>query len=216
MVARYDIANHHLNDYSALHHPRNKARAFQFNKEGSALIVIDMQRFFTDPLSHAYIARTKMIIGQVLEIINAFRKHDLPVIFTRHALMDNEDPGLMGRWWGDVLRDDSGLSKLDPDMHPEGKDLVIRKTRYSAFIATDLEQVLRSYGIKRLVITGVMTHLCCESTARDAFMRDFEVFMITDATATRNEKLQRSSEEVLADGFATLMTTKELISCLDE
>jgi len=62
-----------------------------------------------------------------------------------------------------------------------------------------------------VVITGVMTHLCCESTARDAFMRDLEVFFVIDATATDQEDLHMGSLRALADGFAIMVTTKEVL-----
>jgi len=179
--------------------------------EGTALLVIDMQRFFTDPSSHASFPTADTIVGNVQRVLTAFRSRGLPVIFTRHALASGEDAGAMGRWWRDVLTVDNPLSNIDERVRPSGTELVLRKTRYSAFVGTDLDDRLRTSGISRLFIVGVMTHLCCESTARDAFMRDHDVFLIVDATASKNEELHLGSLRALADGFAVLAETEEVI-----
>ena len=179
--------------------------------EGTALLVIDMQRFFTDPSSHASFPTADTIVGNVQRVLTAFRSRGLPVIFTRHALASGEDAGAMGRWWRDVLTVDDPLSNIDERVRPSGTELVLRKTRYSAFVGTDLDDRLRASGISRLFIAGVMTHLCCESTARDAFMRDHDVFLIVDATASKNEELHLGSLRALADGFAVLADTEEVM-----
>lgn len=181
-----------------------------FSVEGAALFVIDMQRYFTDPSSHASFPEANMIIGNIQLILDAFRSYGLPVIFTRHALARGENAGTMATWWGEVLATDNALSAIDDRVRPLITETVIRKTRYSAFVGTNLEEILHKSKITRLVIVGVMTHLCCESTARDAFMRDYDVFFIVDATASRDEELHLGSLRALADGFAILATTEEV------
>ncbi|MGD0818786.1 MAG: isochorismatase family cysteine hydrolase [Methanomassiliicoccales archaeon] len=181
-----------------------------FSIEGSALLVIDMQRYFTDPSSHASFPQADAIVGNIQLILAAFRDRGLPVFFTRHALARDESAGMMGSWWGEVLTTDNPLSAIDERVSPLGTETVIRKTRYSAFVGTDLENILNASKITRLVIVGVMTHLCCESTARDAFMRDHEVFFIVDATASKHEELHLGSLKALADGFAILAATEDV------
>ncbi len=188
----------------------HRAIGHPFSIEGSALLVIDMQRYFTDPSSHASFPQADAIVGNIQLILAAFRDRGLPVFFTRHALAKNESAGMMGSWWGDVLTTDNPLSAIDERMNPLSTETVIRKTRYSAFVGTDLEIILNTNKITRLVIVGVMTHLCCESTARDAFMRDHEVFFIVDATASKREELHLGSLKALADGFAILATTEDV------
>ena len=179
----------------------------------SGLLVIDMQRYFLDRDSHAYLTGSGAVIRNVGALIGRFRALDLPVIFTRHALGKQEDEGIMGTWWGDTLREDDVLSQIVDDLRPVASEVVLRKTRYSAFIGTDLEQILRSNGVKRLFVTGVMTHLCCESTAREAFMRDFEVFFVVDGTSSGDDDLHLSSLKCLTDGFAIPVTTEEVLRC---
>jgi len=86
-----------------------------------------------------------------------------------------------------------------------------RKEYYSAFFRTDLEDTLRRRGITRVVICGVMTHLCCETTARDAFMSGWEVAMVADGTATLNEELHLSSLRCLVHGFAMPALAEEVL-----
>lgn len=189
---------------------KNKFR-FKFVPSSSALLVIDMQKYFLDEDSHAYIPASKAILPNIKNLVLAYRKADLPVIFTRHSLEKNEEPGIMGRWWGDVIWEESSLSEIETNLAPKNSDIVIRKTRYSAFYGTDLETFLRNKNVKSLVITGVMTHLCCESTAREAFMRDYEVYFAVNGTATQNEELHLSSLRTLSNGFSVPITCEEIL-----
>jgi isochorismate hydrolase len=157
-----------------------------------------------------------VIVPNLKRLIDFYRKAKLPVIFTKHSLKYNEEPGIMGRWWNDVIREADKLSKIVPALEPLDSEVVIRKTRYSAFHGTELEEVLYKNNVKSVVITGVMTHLCCETTARDAFMRDYEVFFAVDGTATQNEELHISSLRTLSHGFCVPVTTDEILLKLKE
>ncbi|MBC7107322.1 MAG: isochorismatase family protein [Methanomassiliicoccales archaeon] len=195
---------------------RFRREKISFVPEKSALLIIDMQRFFLDPKSHAYLPDGIQILENVRKLLHAYRASSLPIIFTRHALLRKQDPGAMGRWWRDIIFEDDAMSSIVEELKPLPDEIVIRKTRYSAFANTDLDQVLRNLGVTQLVITGVMTHLCCETTARDAFVRDFDVFFVIDATATRNEDLHLSSLKNLCDGFAILVKSEEVIAWLKQ
>jgi isochorismate hydrolase len=78
----------------------------------------------------------------------------------------------------------------------------------------DLEKILRAKGIQDLIISGVMTNLCCETTARDAFMRDYRVFFLIDGTAIGKEDHHLATLKNLGYGFAYLITCDELIENL--
>jgi isochorismate hydrolase len=188
---------------------------FHLKSSSSALMVIDMQEFFLNEGSHAFLPASKAIIPNVEKLLNAWRKRGRFTIFTRHALKENEDPGIMDRWWADVIRDDDPSSRIVPSLKPNDSELLIRKKRYSAFQGTNLEEVLRGKGIDSLVITGVMTHLCCESTAREAFMKDFEVYFVIDGTAAQSEEFHISSLRALSDGFAIPVTAAEVLRVIE-
>lgn len=190
---------------------RRAKKNFMLAPEKSALLVIDMQRFFTDSGSHAFIPAVNAILPNILALIDAYRKNGLPVIFTRHAFLPDEDPGILGKWWRDALREGDEFAELDPRITPAKGELVLRKNRYSAFANPELEKRLRRDKISQIVIAGVLTHLCCESTARDAFMRDFEVYFVVDATATDDEELHCATLQTLSDGFAVPVSTAETL-----
>uniref|UniRef100_A0A0D9W7C4 Isochorismatase-like domain-containing protein n=1 Tax=Leersia perrieri TaxID=77586 RepID=A0A0D9W7C4_9ORYZ len=90
-------------------------------------------------------------------------------------------------------------------------DLVVEKSTYSAFAGgTGLEEALRGMGVEEVIVTGVMTNLCCETTARDAFVRGFRVFFSADATATASADLQEATLANMAYGFAYIVDCERL------
>jgi isochorismate hydrolase len=191
--------------------PLKRINNFKFNPKNSALIVIDMQRFFLEEESHAFIPSSKTIVKNINLLIAEYRKRNYPIVFTYHALRDDEDPGIMERWWGNMLRTNNPLSDIHPSIDYLENDIILRKSRYSAFLATNLDKILKLKNINTIVITGIMTHLCCESTARDAFMKDYEVYFVVDATGTDTEDLHKSSLKTLTDGFTLPFKTKTLL-----
>ncbi len=188
--------------------------SFAFEASSSALLVLDMQNFFLGRKSHAFVPSARVILPIVRGLIEAFREAGRPVVFTRHSLLAKENAGMMGRFWRDVVREGTPESAIVQELEPTGDDIVIRKSRYSAFFGTDLENALHKEHVSTLVLTGVITHLCCESTARDAFMRDFEVYAVADCMASWTEDLHLSSLKSLSDGFAIIVTAEDILDSL--
>lgn len=181
----------------------------------SALLVVDMQRFFLDPASPTFTCGGLAILPGVARLIERFRAAGRPVIYTRHVhSADLSDAGIMGWWWDGMCIEGSPDSDIHADVRPRPGEKVIPKHRYSAFYNTDLETVLRCLGIADLVICGVMTNMCCESTARDAYYRDYRVFFPADATGTLSEEMHRASLLNLALGFASITTLDRLLAML--
>jgi len=187
----------------------------RLRRSASALLVIDMQKFFMDPESASFTCGGLAILPRVQQLVAAFRRQRRPVIFTRHVHHpQGNDLGIMGWWWKDNCVDGTPESEIVDVLTPRPSEKVILKHRYSAFYNTDLETVLRCSGIEDLVICGVMTNLCCESTARDAYFRDHRVFFPADANGTISDEMQLASLLGLAFGFAKVTTTAELIATL--
>jgi len=184
-------------------------RANAFSPTASALLVIDMQRYFLSPDSHAFLPAAPAIVANINAMIAAFNETARPVFFTRHG-NDRHDCGQMAAWWGELLGRDHLLGSLDAGLDSAGQP-VIEKTQYDAFFNTDLEARLRQSCTSQLVISGVTTHLCCESTARSAFVRGFSVFIAVDGTATWSRELHFASLRGLAHGCATPFLTRELL-----
>ena len=95
---------------------------------------------------------------------------------------------------------------------PLPSEKVIAKRRYSAFFATDLEMTLRAMKVQQVVVTGLFTNVCVEGTARDAFMRDFLVFLPADACAALNEQMHLAALRTLAYWYAKVVQVSALIT----
>jgi isochorismate hydrolase len=121
---------------------------------------------------------------------------------------------MMAEWWSDLLIDGEPEAELIPELRPSKDDLLIEKCRYSAFLHTPLEENLRARNVENLVIGGVMTNLCCETTARDAFMRDFRVYFLLDGTGTCHDEFHLATLRNLAHGFAYLGTCSEILALI--
>lgn len=124
---------------------------------------------------------------------------------------------MLTEWWfGDFIRDGTEEAELMGSLHRETeKDAVVGKRTYSAFAGTGLEEMLVGMGVEEVIVTGVMTNLCCETTARDAFGRGFRVFFSTDATATDDEDLHEATLKNMAHGFAYLIDCHRLKQALN-
>ncbi len=180
-------------------------------RDKAALLVIDMQRFFLDPESPTFTCGGLAVLPNVQRLIAAFRDAGRPVIFTRHVHHpDGLDAGIMGWWWQGMCPEGSPESEIHDDLAPLAREKVVLKHRYSAFYNTDLETVLRCLNVEELVVSGIMTNLCCESTARDAYYRDYRVFFLADGTGTINEEMHLASLLNLAFGFAYVTTADEI------
>ncbi len=184
-----------------------RERKAMVDSEHAALLVIDMQNYFRRIV--------RPILKNLLRVIETCRQRDVPVVFTQHGHSDPpSDGGVLAQWWGDLILHGTTDWKFLPQIKIESRDKILTKKRYSAFYETDLENFLRSKGTRDLVISGVMTNLCCETTARDAFMRDYRVFFLIDGTATGKGEHHLATLKNLGFGFAYLMTCDELIGRL--
>jgi isochorismate hydrolase len=184
-----------------------RERKAKIDQKHAALLVVDMQNYF-----HRI---AQPVLRNILRVIRSCRQGDVPIIFTQHGHIDPaKDGGVLGKWWGELIIDGTEDWRFLPEVTIESKDTVLPKKRYSAFFETDLDTTLQSRGIQDLIISGVMTNLCCETTARDAFMRDYRVFFLIDGTATGRSDLHLATLKNLGFGFTYLLTCDELIQML--
>jgi isochorismate hydrolase len=181
--------------------------------EHSALLVLDMQEYFLSDRSHAFIPSAAAILPKVNALIEVYELAALPVILTQHV-NTAQDAGMMVFWWRDILSANMDMSRIDPRIEKR-EGILITKNRYDAFINSPLEDLLNERNIKQVVICGVMTHLCCETTARSAFMRGYEVFFPVDGTATYTEAFHSAALLNLAHGFATPVLVDMIVSIVE-
>lgn len=189
-----------------------KRRALGLKRGRAALLVLDMQDYFLEPASHAFIPSAPAIVPGIRAMIAGFGRSGRPVCFTRH-LNAAGDAGRMGIWWRELLTEDNPLSSISRRLDV-GRGTILNKNQYDAFHETSLEAFLKERSVTQLVICGVMTHLCCETTARSAFVRGFEVFFAVDGTATYREAYHRASLLNLSHGFALPVLVREVLKAV--
>jgi len=180
----------------------------EFVQQKAALLVLDAQKYFFSNKSHAFIPSAQTIIPNILNLIEYFYINNRPIYFSKHV-NNLENAGMMAAWWRDLLTINSDLSNLIGEIDLK-KGYVIQKERYDAFWKTALNELLKNAEVEQVVICGVMTHLCCETTARSAFVQDYQVFFTIDGTATYTEDLHVASLLTLSHGFAKTILCKEI------
>lgn len=190
----------------------------------SALLVIDMQNDFVREGAPMEVPAARTAIAPLQRLIAASRRHDVPVIYTQHVLLDEFDVSPLETTYNPRLLTEGmragtpGVEVID-ELAPEPADVRIRKHRYDAFYNTPLDSVLRSirglHGVDTVIVTGTLTEVCCESTARSAYMRDYKVAFVSDATGALTPEAQRATESVMALCFARVLTSDEVLGELD-
>jgi ureidoacrylate peracid hydrolase len=189
----------------------------KLNLNSAALLVVDMQKFFLNPESPTFTCGGIAILPNIKHLIDAFRNSGRPVIYTCHVHHpDNLDSGIMAWWWEGMCLEGSEESRVHDEIAPLPNEKIIYKHRYSAFYNTDLETILRCLKIEDIVIAGIMTNMCCESTARDAYYRDYRVFIPADATGSVTEEMHKASLLNLSFGFASITTTSNISEIINQ
>ncbi len=192
--------------------PLRKYREVAVTPERAALLVLDMQDYFLEPDSHAFVPSSAAIIPRLAALQDIFITRSRPVIQTRQCNND-QNAGQMAQWWREVMVETNPLNGVTPRLARREVDIV-KKSQYDAFYTTNLEARLREAGITQVVVGGVMTHLCCETTARSAFMRGFAVYFLIDGTASYNSLYHLGSLRALAHGFAVPVLCDEVSAAM--
>jgi bifunctional isochorismate lyase / aryl carrier protein len=177
-----------------------------------ALIVTDMQRYFASRRGRAYLPATEAVIPRIVLLLGEWRRLGAPVAFTLHCHGDADDLGMLGRFFRDHIRCGEEDSLLIPELSPAPDEPVFTKSTYDAFRGTGLEGFLRGAGATQVLVAGALTQLCCETTARAAFVLGFEVYIAADATATSTEALHLGSLIGLASGVAVVTDSASILS----
>ena len=104
--------------------------------------------------------------------------------------------------------------EIADELKPTGDDIILDKQRYSAFYNTNLEVLLRGLGVTMVVVTGVTTNICVESTVRDAFFRDFRITVIEDCVGAVDEMMQQGPLHSFRYGFGDVIKSDEFIAAI--
>lgn len=192
----------------------------------TALVLVDMQRCFVDGSSPFAIPGAEPLVQTLNSLAEKCRASGVVVIFTAHVIRpDHSNAGTLPKLVPDVAQgmidDGNEEAALRDDLAIAPEDIVVGKPRFSAFAGTDLELILRTRGIETVVIGGVETHVCCESTARDASDRGFRVVFLSDGTACgpgpdggHSQDSQQASLSRIGFFFAEIASVAEIEKAL--
>lgn len=211
----------------------DKLHRFALDPARLALLIIDVQNAYVNPrygiLAKAdqvgvpreaigyYRERLPLIIANIGRLQRAFRSQNFQVIFFKieSATSDGRDRGVHHTRLGIEIKPGSNEAQIVKDLEPQHGDIVIGKTVSSPFNGTNIDFVLRSMRLDQLIITGVVTNGCVETTVRDAADRGYEVILVEDACAAMTREIHENSVAILRDDFANVRSTDELLAELD-
>lgn len=189
-------------------------RTLVLKKDQAALLIVDMQDYFLSPDSHAFIPSSPTVMDRINEFKEICQTHGLPVFFTRH-LNTQKNAKMLGKWWNDLITTTQPFSEICSELDTSGCE-IITKNQYDAFFKTNLETVLKKKKIDTLIVTGVMTNLCCETTVRSAFVRGIQPLLPIDLTATYSEFLHMNTIINLSYGFSVPATSSQIIEKIEK
>lgn len=193
----------------------------------TALIVVDLQNgFMMDGVAHALCTQARDIVPNVNKLAAAVREtggqvywiqntHDDACLETWSTLHEMTPPEKTAKRIESMSEGGIG-HQLWAELDVKPEDRRVKKYRYSAFVegSSDLDKILRKEGIDTLIITGTVTNVCCESSARDAMMLNYKVVMVTDGNAATTDEEHNSALTNFYLTFGDIMSTEELIGCL--
>jgi len=209
---------------------RGKAHAFDnLDPRKTALLVVDLQNgFMMDGVSPLPVATAREIVPDVNRLTRAVRAAGGLVVWIQMAFTEESRDS-----WSVLNRDLSTPESCEKraaslrvgshgyelwsDLEVQPEDAKVQKTRFSAFAkdSSDIEALLRRRGIDTVIVTGTVTSVCCDSTARDAMMHNFKSIMISDGNAARTDDEHTGALVNFYLVFGDVMTTDEAIGCVE-
>lgn len=228
--------------YTELQRRRNAAPVAA-DPQRTALVIIDMQEYFLNPaspLSRACEAQVPGVMAHFQErgrsvveptlqrLLAFFRAHGLRVIYTTvaSALPDGRDLMPIFQERNAVTRAQIGAvaipphtdewARIVPSLEPRGDELVINKTTYGTFSSTGLDHTLRNLGIGSLVIGGVVTNVCVETTARDAADLGYQVILVDDACAAYSPEIHAATLLSFQGPFGRVRLAHNVLALLEQ
>tara|TARA_B100001167_G_C16688129_1_gene265617 strand:- start:15 stop:698 length:684 start_codon:yes stop_codon:yes gene_type:complete len=213
---------------SAVVERRGRSHAFEgYDPVSSALIIVDMQNHFVAEGGLSEVPVARGIVTNINALVETFRAAAGTIVWIRSTMsMEGRGAwpmffenfiapekardaraGLMAGTWGHEF-----FAELDVG----SDELVIDKDRFSAFSpgASNLDDTLKARGIDTVFVTGTMTNVCCDSTARDAMMLDYRAVMVEDANAARSDEAHVGALSTFLSVFGDVLTTREAIGVL--
>jgi len=194
----------------------------------TALVVVDMQNaFMLTGVAHALCPMAEKIVPNINRLADAVRATGGTVVWIKTTFKDDAlqnwstyfemvTPQLRAQRIAALTADSKG-HELWASLDVRADDLIVEKNRFSAFIqgSSNLAETLRSRGLDTILVTGTVTNVCCESTARDAMMLNFKTIMVTDGNAAVTDEDHNASLAAFYLTFGDIMSTDVLVALLE-
>ena len=194
-----------------------------------ALLVVDMQNDFMRTGAPLEVPAARATFDAHRYLLDAFRKLGAPVVYTK--FLATPEPSLLWRWSpqcapptlcchkGVLRRYDDTATALEctdivTELAPAPHDLIIEKYGYGAFHGTPLSDLLRQRGVRSLVVTGTVTQICVEETAREAFHHGFATTIVADAVSSFAPDLHAATLKNFAMKFGWVDTAESVLKRL--
>jgi nicotinamidase-related amidase len=190
-----------------------------------ALLVIDVQEDFASPegavaRAGAVMSGVAPALDKIEALVDAARRAGAPVAFARVVTTPESDSKALKLLHARKVEPPEALAlcrKGEPGaayyrVTPRPGDIEVEKRLYNAFHGTSLEADLRARGVETLVVAGLATHCCVDATCRDAFHRDFNVFVVSDATDSYSADAHWSTLRALRESCALIVGTEAVLS----
>jgi nicotinamidase-related amidase len=204
-------------------------RQENFRNKGIALLVIDMQYLdaargygvFKDLSTHGtpldlmnyyFDSLQEYVISNISQLQKTFRENEMEVIHTRIQSLtsDGRDRSNGHKRLGILAPPGSKEAEFLPEVAPQGDEIIINKTASGVFSSTNLNYVLQNLGVHELVVCGVYSNECVETTIRDACDLGYLVSMVEDACTTVTPELHKATITTLRDRYAEIVTTAQI------
>lgn len=184
------------------------------NPKKTALLIIDMQNDFVEEGAVLEVPATRKNLREYKTFIDFCRKKGVTIIYTRHCYDAKKNP-IEARLFSQLkkggLREGTLSWEVCDALKPEKNDVIINKTRYDAFYNTNLNTILKQKKITNLIITGTMTEVCCESTARSGMFQDYNIFFCEDMTYTVSQEAHENTLKGIAAHFGDVTTASKIV-----
>jgi len=150
-----------------------------------ALLVLDMLNDFVEEGAPLEVPSARQILSPIKKRLKGARERRIPVIYVCDAHRDEDEE--FNHWPRHAVSGTRGAEVVE-ELKPEKADFVVKKRRYSGFLGTDLELLLKELKIEKVCITGILTNICVFFTAAEAAMRNYKVVVYADCVAALSEE----------------------------
>jgi|SRR5579862_3922914 len=198
--------------------------------EHCAVLIVDVQNDFCAEGGALHregrdLTLVKAMVPRLAAFVNAARVARVPLIWIRNVYNTGPNWYLSEVWLEQAHRRRRGAYLSIPVCQPDNwngdfyqigpitDEVIVTKHRYGAFESSDLDLVLRSRGIRTVIMTGVATNVCVETTARQAFLRDYYVVFTSDCTATYSQAEHDATLHNIDSFFGAVVTADEVCAC---